>query len=181
LFISTVGTAGLPALDCRFSAGKQPVSPGAAQRVTVGSNHRPIEVGLHRCASTSWATCACTTTRDGSFTSGTYTLTLRPAESDLAGFAGLAAEGHGSRSGTDLGRPVRVLRAAATLWQGPPITAAMRERSTTTDAIGLRFEELRLRVYTDLVDAVCRSGLEPSRPTRDLYQAMLRGAPVAAM
>ncbi|GAB2570953.1 hypothetical protein Aab01nite_05290 [Paractinoplanes abujensis] len=73
-------------------------------------------------------------------TGGSYRLLA--GRCDLASFAALAMSGD----------PV-ALREALELWQGNPITPAMRERSVTAEGLARRFEELRLLAYARLAAA----------------------------
>ncbi|MBL7257985.1 AfsR/SARP family transcriptional regulator [Paractinoplanes lichenicola] len=79
---------------------------------------------------------------------------LLGGDRDLTSFVALAASGD----------PV-CLREALVLWQGPPITAAMRERSVVAEGIACRFEELRLQAYARLAAAV-----EPASIVGELRQ-----------
>ncbi|SNY52480.1 AfsR/SARP family transcriptional regulator [Paractinoplanes atraurantiacus] len=99
---------------------------------------------------------------------GTYRLDLTAGECDLSRFVDLAAYGRTLRPG----RAVQVLRAAVELWRGPPLTAAMRDRSVVAEGIACRFEEIRLRAYADLVDAACAAG-EPESVVADLRQLVV--------
>ncbi|MFF5077884.1 BTAD domain-containing putative transcriptional regulator [Actinoplanes sp. NPDC000266] len=110
------------------------------------------------------------------YAGGTYRLAVGADECDLTRFADLAAHGRALRAGrerpADPERAVRVLRAAMELWLGPPLTAAMRDRSVVAEGIACRFEEIRLRAYADLVGAACAAG-EPESVVADLRQLVV--------
>ncbi|MFG2109862.1 AfsR/SARP family transcriptional regulator [Micromonospora chersina] len=102
------------------------------------------------------------------YASGAYRLRLLPHESDLLCFADLARRGRAAVT-HDPSLAARVLHEAAALWQGPPLPADLLTATSPACGIARRWEELRLSVYTGLVDAAC-AGADPSGLVGELQQ-----------
>jgi DNA-binding SARP family transcriptional activator len=99
---------------------------------------------------------------------GSYLLALDDDECDLLQFERLTTAGR-SAVADNPALAARMLRHALGLWRGVPLPSAVTTRSTTAAGKLLRWEEMRLSAYSDLVDVTCATG-DPSSLVPELRQ-----------